>query len=326
MRDRKWRARNAPLPRELAYIEETVDSDHDHHHHRSANFGSAFAIGITLNFAFVVAEFIYGHLANSLALVADAGHNLSDVLSLLIAWVAAILVKRRPTPNRTYGMQRSSILAALINAVILLLVLGATAWETIHRLSDPQPVVGVTVMWVAGLGIIINTVTAILFASGRKTDINIRGAFVHMAADAAISVGVVIAGAIILRTGWLLLDPIVSLGIVVIVFWGTWGLLRDSINLALDAVPAGSDRTAIEQFLCGLPKVVDVHDVHIWGMSTTETALTAHVVTSGPVQSNKFLVEAENALHHRFGIEHATLQLEIEDANNVIVCRCRLSR
>ena len=304
-----------------------MDSDRDqHHHHGSTNFGTAFVVGITLNLAFVAAEFFYGRLANSLALVADAGHNLSDVLSLLIAWVAAILVKRRPTRNRTYGMRRSSILAALINAVILLLVLGATAWETVHRLSNPEPVAGVTVMWVAGFGIIINAATALLFASGRKTDINIRGAFVHMAADAAISLGVVVAGAIILETGWLLLDPIVSLGIVVVVFWGTWGLLRDSVNLALDAVPAGSDRAGIEQFLCGLPKVVNVHDIHIWGMSTTETALTAHIVTSGPVQSNTFLAEAENALHHRFGIEHATLQLEIEDANNVIACRCRLSR
>lgn len=296
--------------------------DHDHSHGNS-NFGRAFAIGIALNLAFVFVEFFYGRIAHSLALVADAGHNLSDVLSLALAWGAAILARLHPTRDRTYGLRRSSILAALINASVLLLSLGAIAWEALRRFYSPEIAEGKTVMWVAGVGILINAATAWLFASGRKGDLNIRGAFVHMAADAVIALGVVIAGGVMLVTGWLWLDPVVSLIIVAVVFWGTWGLLKDSANLALDAVPEGIDAKAVENYLCTLPKVVEVHDLHIWGLSTTESALTTHLVMAEPVCSNVFLVGIEHELHERFGIEHATVQVEVDDGTHS--CGCRLN-
>lgn len=293
------------------------------HDHGSADYGRAFAIGIALNLAFVVIEFIYGRLAHSLALVADAGHNLSDVLALLLAWGAAVLARRHPTPGRTYGMRRSSILAALINAVVLLLAVGAIAWEAIRRFSEPNPVAGGTVIWVAMIGIVINAATALLFLSGRKGDLNIRGAFLHMAADAGVSLGVVLAGIAILATGWLWLDPTVSLAIVVVILIGTWGLLRDSINLALDAVPGGIDLDGIRQYLASLPKVVEIHDLHVWGMSTTEAALTAHLVMAEAVCDDAFLARIESELHDLFGIEHATIQMET--GNPIYPCRCRLA-
>ena len=293
------------------------------HSHSQVSYGRAFAVGVALNLGFVAVEFIYGRLAYSLALVADAGHNLSDVLGLLLAWGAAILARRHPTPGRTYGLRRSSILAALANAVVLLLAVGAIAWEAIRRFNEPNPVAGGTVIWVAVAGIAVNTITALMFLRGRKGDLNIRGAFLHMAADAGVSLGVVVAGAAILVTGWLWLDPIVSLVIVVVILVGTWGLLRDSVNLALDAVPEGVDLSGIEKYLAALPAVTEIHDLHIWGMSTTETALTAHLVMTRGACDDSFLARAEDELHRRFGIEHVTLQVESGDP--AFPCRCRLA-
>jgi cobalt-zinc-cadmium efflux system protein len=284
-----------------------------HHDHGPTNYGRAFAIGTTLNMGFVILEIIYGRRAHSLALVADAGHNLGDVLGLVLAWGASLLARLQPTQRRTYGLRRSSILAALINAVVLLITVGGIAWEAIRRINDPGPVVGGTVIWVAVVGIVINTVTALLFLSGRKGDLNIRGAFLHMAADAGVSLGVVLAGFAILATGWLWLDPVVSLLIVVVILVGTWGLLRDSVNLALDAVPENIDETRVQAYLADLPGVNDVHDLHIWGMSTTETALTAHLVLREASGSDALISRACRELHDEFGIEHATLQIETGD-------------
>lgn len=299
---------------------------HSHHHHghshHEPNHGRAFAIGVALNLGFVGVEFVYGKLAGSLSLVADAGHNLSDVLGLLLAWVAMYLSRRRPTPGRTYGMRRSSILAALINASVLLVALGAITWEAIRRFSDPTPVASQTVMAVAGAGIVVNAITAWLFSAGHD-DLNIRGAFLHMAADALVSLGVVIGAVGILYTGWEWLDPAISLVVVGVVLVGTWGLLRDSINLALDAVPESVDMDGIRSYLCNLPDVVDMHDLHVWGMSTTETALTAHLVVASPICDNDLVTRVERELHNRFGIEHATLQVEMQQA--LADCRCRLS-
>lgn len=293
------------------------------HSHATKNYGRAFAIGIFLNLSFVGIEFFYGQLSHSLALVADAGHNLGDVLGLALAWGAAILSRRHPTPNRTYGLRRSSILAALINAIVLLIALGAISWEAVRRLNDPSPVAEQTVIWVSAVGIVVNTITAILFFSGRERDVNIRGAFLHMAADAAVSAGVVASGFVIIATGWFWLDPLVSLVICGVIVVGTWGLLRDSLNLALDAVPEGIEMTEVKSYLSGLPKVVEVHDVHVWGMSTTEAALTAHLVMREPTCDDDFLMEIERQLHKRFGIEHSTLQLETGDRE--LPCRCRLA-
>ena len=298
-----------------------------HHHGHShgaapADFSRAFAIGIVLNLAFVICEFFYGKLSHSMALVADAGHNLSDVLSLGLAWMAAVLAKRQPTANRTYGMRRSTILAALVNAVVLLITLGAIAWESIQRFGQPQEIHSYMVMAVAGVGIVVNAITAMLFFSGRKHDVNISGAFLHMTADALVSVGVVLGAFVILSTGWLWLDPTISLAIVAMIVAGTWGLLRDSLNLALDAVPKGIDPREIEEYLCTLPNVVEVHDLHVWGMSTTETALTAHLVMNEPAYDNGFLLRTESELHKRFGIEHATMQ--VESADGVSSCKCSL--
>ena len=292
------------------------------HTHEPANYGRAFAIGVALNLAFVVLEVIYGKLSHSLALVADAGHNLSDVLGLVLAWGAMLLARRRPTPERTYGFRRSSILAALINAAILLISVGAIAWEAIGRVNHPQAVAETTVISVASIGILINAGTALMFMSGRKRDLNIRGAFMHMATDAVISLGVVLTGFAMLSTGWLWLDPVVGLIIVLLIVYGTWGLLRDSLNLALDAVPAGIDMNDVKEYLSGLPTCVDVHDLHVWGMSTTETALTAHVVMAQTICDDALLAKITNELHQKFGIEHATLQVEFGDPT--YPCRCRL--
>lgn len=282
---------------------------HAHDHARGA-FDRAFAIGVGLNLSFVVVEVIYGLQAHSLALVADAGHNLSDVLGLVLAWVASVLARRRPTPRRTYGMRRSSVLAALANAVLLLIAIGAIAWEAVRRFTDPVPVEAGTVMWVAAVGIVINSVTALLFMSGRKGDLNIKGAFLHMAADAGVSAGVVGAGLAIRATGWVWLDPTISLAIVVVIFVGTWGLLRDSTNLALDAVPEGIDEQGVKSYLRAVEGVAEVHDLHIWGMSTTEVALTAHLVRPDGKSDDALLARVAQELHDCFGIEHATLQVE----------------
>ncbi len=284
---------------------------HGHGHvHAPASFGTAFALGIGLNTAFVLIEAGYGWASNSMSLVADAGHNLSDVLGLAVAWTASVLVRRRPSARFTYGLRGSSILAALFNGVFLLVAVGAILWEAAWRLVHPEPVAGVTVMVVAGIGILINGLTAWLFASGAKGDINIRGAFLHMAADAAVSAGVVLAGLAIWLTGKTWIDPAVSLVIGGLIVWASWGLLRDSVAMSLAAVPPGIDPEAVAAWLRTRPNVAALHDLHIWPMSTTETALTAHLVMVGGHPGNAFLVEAAEALRARFEIHHATLQIE----------------
>ncbi len=294
------------------------DHDHDHHdhphghHHAPANFGKAFAIGIFLNSAFVVIEAVYGVLGNSMALLADAGHNLSDVLSLIVAWVAMELSKRPPSERYTYGMRGSSILAALFNAVFLLVTVGALSWEAIGRLSSPQPVAEKTMIVVAAIGILVNGITAWLFVAGSKTDINLRGAFLHMAADALVSVGVVIAGFVVMFTGWMSLDPLVSLAINAIIIWGTWGLLKDSLAMSLAAVPAHIDPAAVREHLARQPGVTGLHDVHIWPMSTTEAALTCHLVMKDGHPGDAFLHQLAVDLAEKFGIHHPTIQIEVD--------------
>ena len=299
-----------------------MNTTHDHSHaghahdggghaHGPANFGRAFAIGIGLNVAFVAIEFAYGVVANSMALVADAGHNLSDVLGLVVAWIASVLSKRPPSARYTYGLGGSSILSALFNAVLLLVAVGAIALEAIQRLLHPEPVAEVTVMVVAAIGIVINGLTAWLFASGRKGDLNIRGAFLHMVADAAVSAGVVVAAFVILLTGWLWLDPLTSLVIVGVIVWGTWSLLRDSLAMSVSAVPGHIDPQAVRRYLESCAGVSAVHDLHIWPMSTTETALTAHLVVPGGHPGDEFLAITATRLRHSFGIGHSTLQIEI---------------
>ena len=288
---------------------------HDHAHgHAPRGHGRAFAVGVLLNSVFVLVEAGFGLWSGSMALVADAGHNLSDVLSLLIAWGASVMAARPANPRFTYGYKSSSILAALANAGLLLVALGAILFETINRLFDPAPVEGWTMVVVAGVGIVINGATALLFASGRKHDINIRGAFLHMAADALVSVGVVAAGVAILLTGEWLIDPLTSLVIVAIIGFGTWGLLKDSTKMALHAVPDGIDEAAVRGYLEGLPGVSAVHDLHIWPMSTTETAFTAHLVMPAGHPGDGFLHRVADELHHRFGIGHATIQVETASA------------
>ncbi len=283
----------------------------NHSHSHPVDFGRAFAIGILLNTAFVGAEVTFGLLSDSLTLLADAGHNLSDVMGLLIAWGATSLERRSPTKRFTYGLRRGSVLAALANAILLLVSIGAIAWEAIRRFNDPAPVAGLTMIWVAAVGVVINGVTAWMFVSGRKGDLNIRGAFLHMSADAAVSAGVVVAGFVILKTGWALIDPISSLVIVVVILVGTWGLLRDSINLVLDAVPRGIDTGAVQEFLEQLPGVDAIHHLHVWGLSTTETACTAHLVKREPQLDDQLLKQIAHELHERFGIEHTTIQFEL---------------
>jgi cobalt-zinc-cadmium efflux system protein len=290
------------------------DHDHDHSHsHAPANFDNAFAIGVGLNIVIVCAELGFGYLANSLALMADAAHNFSDVIGLLLAWGATWLTRRSPSSGRTYGYRRASILAALGNAGLLLLATGGIIVEALRRLADPQPIETSTVIWVATLGIVINGVVALMFMRGRHDDLNIKGAFLHMAGDAAISLGVVIAAVLIMRTGWLWLDPAISLGIALAVLLTGWGLARDSANLALDAVPEGIDLHEVDAYLRGLPGVAEVHDLHIWAMSTTETALTAHLVRPDAALDDHFLMHACEQLQHRFKIHHATLQIETGD-------------
>ncbi len=283
------------------------------HHHDTADYSRAFKIGVALNVGFIIVEVVFGLLADSLVLLADAGHNLSDVFGLLLAWGGSHLTQRESTDRHTYGWRKSSILAALFNAIILLVAIGGIGWEAIRRLNNPSHVAGVTIIWVAAIGVIINGVTALLFMSGRQSDLNIRGAFLHMVADAGVSVGVVIAGVAIIFTGWLWLDPVVSLMIVIIIFIGTWGLLKESFNLALDAVPKHIDPKEVKNFLSNLPGVSQVHDLHIWGMSTTEVALTAHVVKQNAIDADSLLAEIKKELHDQFGIGHTTIQWERGD-------------
>ena len=289
---------------------------HDHaldgaHGHAPASFGRAFAIGIALNLGFVILETIFGILSNSVALLADAGHNVSDVLALAVAWLASELVKRTPTARFTYGLRGSSILAALFNSAFLLVIVGAISWEAIRRLGAPEPVAGETVTIVAAIGIAINAVTAWMFAGGQE-DINLRGAFVHMASDALVSAGVVAAGFVIMLTGWLWLDPVVSLVINVVIVWATWGLLRDSLGMAMAAAPSRIDPAAVRTFLAGRPGVEGVHDLHIWAMSTTEVALTCHLVMPGGHPGDGFLHGLCDQLTERFRIDHTTVQIETD--------------
>jgi cobalt-zinc-cadmium efflux system protein len=290
----------------------SADPGHGHSHAPPSN-NLAFAVGITLNVGFVVAEVVYSLSAHSLALLSDAGHNLSDVFALLIAWGAIYLGKSSPTKRHTYGLRRSSILAALTNAVLLLIVVGGITWEAIGRILQPEAVVGSTVMWVAAIGVVINTISALLFMNGREHDLNIKGAFVHMASDAAVSLSVVVAGLTISMTGWYWLDPAVSIVISGVIVGGTWGLLRESVNLAMDAAPEGIDPHAVESYLAGLEGVDAVHDLHIWAMSTTETALTVHLVMPRPPADDKFLHQVAHGLTERFRIGHITVQIEHGD-------------
>lgn len=284
---------------------------HDHGHaHAPADFGRAFLIGVTLNTGFVVVEAVAGWLTGSLALLADAGHNLSDVAGLLLAWAAAAMAKRPPTARRTYGLGRSTILASLANAMLLLLAAGAIVWEAVHRFEDPRAIDTWTVAGVAAAGIAINGFTAWLFFSGRKSDLNIRGAYLHMVADAAVSLGVVIVAIGVMFTGWLWLDPAISVVIAIVIVWGTWSLLTESTALALDSVPPGIDRAAVESFLLARPGVTALHDLHIWGLSTTDTALTVHLVRPEAELDDAFLQETAEILRDRFHIGHATLQIE----------------
>ncbi len=283
---------------------------HHLHDHSQGDMTRAFAIGTALNLGFVVCEAFFGIRAGSLALLADAGHNLSDVFGLLLAWGAAYLSTFRPTVRRTYGLRSTSILAALFNALLLFAAIGGIAWEAIRRLQQPTPVAGRILLGVAAAGVVVNSVTALFFFSGRKGDLNVRGAYLHMAADAAVSFGVVVAGFLVIWTGWAWLDPVVSLVIVLVILVGTWGLLRESLNLALHAVPSGIDAAVVREYLSNLPLVGDVHDLHIWAMSTTETALTAHLVMPAGRPDDGFLLRASRDLKTQFGIHHVTLQIE----------------
>jgi cobalt-zinc-cadmium efflux system protein len=293
------------------------DHSHGHEHaghsHAPDNFGAAFAIGASVNAAFVVAELIFGYAANSLALISDAVHNFSDVIALLLAWGAAWLAGRRPTDTHTYGYRRASILAALFNAGLLLVAVGGIAVEAVNRLREPAAVASSTVIWVATLGILVNGGTALMFMRGRHGDLNIRGAYLHMAADAGVSLGVVVAAFVIMFTGWLWVDPAISLCIAAVVAASGWGLARDSLNLALDAVPRGIDLADVRDYLVGLEGVLEVHDLHIWAMSTNETALTAHLVRPSG-HDDAFLHLVCEGLSHRFKIHHATLQVEVSSA------------
>ena len=291
---------------------------HDHHH-PPPSYNRAFLAGVLLNVAFIVIEVIYGFLSDSLALLTDAGHNFSDVLALLLAWGAATLARRKPSPRRTYGFSRATIMASLFSGLLLLGAVGAIAWEAVSRFFEPAAPAGKTIVVVAAIGVLINTATALFFMQGKDSDLNIRGAFLHMAADAAVSLGVVVSGLLIWQYGLNWVDPVTSLVIAAVVFASTWGLLRDSLNLAVDAVPANIDPDAVREFLLSRRGVVDVHDLHIWAMSTTDNALTAHLVMNPRPGDDAFLIEVAKTLSERFGIHHPTIQIEDQGAEDV--CR-----
>ncbi|HYJ30551.1 MAG TPA: cation diffusion facilitator family transporter [Allosphingosinicella sp.] len=293
---------------------------HGHgHHHAPKDFGAAFAIGIVLNLGFVAVEATYGFIANSIALLADAGHNLSDVLGLAIAWTAAVLAKRPPSRRFSYGLRGVSILAALANALILLVAVAFIVYNAVVRLIIPDLVEGETIVIVAAIGIVINGATAFMFARGRKSDLNIRGAYLHMLLDALVSAGVVVAGLGIAFTGWLWIDPVASLVVAALIFLGMADMLRESVTMALAGVPSSIDPDAVEEHLRTQPGVARIHDLHIWPMSTTEFALTAHLVMPGGFPGDRFLADCAHAIEHRFGISHATLQIEVGDEED-----CRL--
>jgi cobalt-zinc-cadmium efflux system protein len=298
----------APLNRQLNH----------HHHHPPPDYNRAFAAGVVLNVGFVIVEAVYGMMSDSLALLTDAGHNLSDVLGLLLAWGAAALAKKRPSPRRTYGFSRATIIASVFSGLLLMGAVGAIGWEAVNRLMEPTQPAGGTIMIVAAIGVVINTVTALFFLSGKDLDLNIRGAFLHMAADAVVSLGVVISGALILFYGMNWIDPAISLLIAGVIFLSTWGLLRDSLNLAVDAVPRNVDPGAVREYLASLPGVLALHDLHIWPMSTTDTALTAHLVMDVFPDDDLFLNDVARELEIRFSIKHPTIQMERYDSD--VVC------
>jgi len=289
---------------------------HHHHHHAAPDYNRAFAIGVALNVIFVIVEVFYGVLANSLALITDAGHNLSDVMGLLLAWGASYLAGKQPSLRRTYGYSRATILASMFSGLLLLAAVVVISWEAINRFITPSEPVGQTIMWVAGIGVVINSVTAWFFVSGKDHDLNIRGAYLHMAADALVSLGVVISGFVIWKFGLKWFDPMSSLLIALVIFWSTWGLLRDSLNLAIDAVPRGMDPIEVRDWLAAQPGVEGMHDLHIWPMSTTETALTAHLLMSEPPEDDDFLHHLASHLQVKFKISHATFQIERGDGNH----------
>jgi len=294
--------------------------DHTHSHtHAPQHFGSAFALAASLNLGLVAVQVIYGLSAHSVALLADAGHNFGDALGLVLAWGAHVLARMRPTAHFTYGYRSASILSALLNAVLLLVATGAIAWEAVQRFSEPADVAGLTVMVVAAAGIVINGLSAWLLMAGQKGDLNIRGAFAHMIADAAVSAAVVVAGGVILLTGWTWVDPVASLIVSATIVWTTWELLRESARMSMDAVPAGIDPADVRRYLEKLPGVTSVHDIHIWAVSTTETALSAHLVIPDGHPGDQFLAELCHDLDHRFKINHPTVQIEIGDAGLCIL-------
>jgi cobalt-zinc-cadmium efflux system protein len=306
-------------------VEHHHDHSHEHgggghqHSHAPTSFGAAFAIGTALNAALVLAQFVFGYLSNSLALISDGVHNLGDVIGLLLAWGASWVGRRPPTARRTYGYRRASVLAAVANAALLLVATGAIVIEAVQRFAKPQPIESHTVMLVAGIGIVINAATALMFARGRANDLNIAGVFVHMAGDAALSFGVVITALLISLTGWYWADPLVSIALAAAIFIGSWRVMRDAVDMALDAVPPGVDPAAVHAYLSALPGVIEVHDLHIWAMSTTETALTVHLVRPGAAIDDAFVMETTRNLEHRFRIHHSTIQVEIGDQT------CRLA-
>jgi len=285
------------------------------HNHTPKNFSRAFAVSIALNTGFVIVEVSYGVLSNSLALIADAGHNLSDVLGLLLAWGASLLVRRLPTPRRTFGLKRSSILAALLNACFLLIVSGGVAWEAIQRLREPAAVGGGTVIIVALVGAVINSISAAMFFIGRKGDLNIRGAFLHLAADAVVSLAIVVSGILIIFTKWNWIDPVMSLIVIGVIVSGTWQLFQESANLILDAVPEAIAPLEVRSYLEQLQGVREVHDLHIWAMSTTEICLTVHLIIPKGHPGDEFLHNVCHELHDRFDIEHPTIQVELGDSD-----------
>lgn len=292
---------------------------HGHTHH--VTHGKAFAIGIVLNIIFVAIEIIYGLIANSSALLADAGHNASDVLGLAFAWTAAWLASLKPTGKYTYGLRKTTILVSILNALLLFGAVIAIGWDAVMKLRNPQPVGGTQIMIVAGIGVVINTFTALLFIKGQKDDLNIRGAFLHMAADAGVSLGVVIAGLLILLTGKLWIDPVMSFIIIAVILWGTWRLFSDSVNLALDAVPKNIDVEKVRSFIEGKEGVENLHDLHIWAMSTTQVALTAHLVMPNG-NNDRFITDLQNELNEKFNIGHTTFQIENSDLQQLCDTDC----
>jgi cobalt-zinc-cadmium efflux system protein len=284
--------------------------DNNHSHNEEINYSKAFAWGIGLNIIYIIIEASYGMVINSMSLIADAGHNLSDVLGLLLAWGAAYLARSSATSKRTYGFRKSTILAAMFNSLLLLIVVGGISIEAFRKFMHPQPIQGTTMMVVAGIGVVVNALTAFFFFKGKEKDLNIKGAFIHMAADAGVSLGVVIGGLIIIYTGWIWVDPLISIFILVVITIGTWSVLKKSLLLSLDAVPDHIDPEEVRNYLKNLPGVINVHHIHIWAMSTTEYALTAHVNIPERESNNDFLSEAAKGLNNKFGISHTTIQIE----------------